>query len=324
MARIVGNLVPEDDYTHPLGPEPNFNESMYFNFFDRTRGVGGFVRLGNRANEGRAEKTVTLFLPDGRVLFSFDRAQIDGNDAFDAGGLRFEVLEPGQRLRSVYDGKVLELAEPRSMSDPRVAFAESPRRRVALDLVHDAVGPMYGGQADREEREQSAEQQFAKAHYEQHMAVAGELRIDDEVLPIEGFGLRDHSWGPRTWQAIHSYEWLTLNFGDDLGAMISIIRRTPESARVGGVVVRGMELDPVREATLEAEYEDNGLYHRRVETRIVTAGGEELLIEGTVKGFIPLRNRRDGRVTHIGEGMTEWRCGDRVGYGLSEFLRQVR
>jgi len=324
MARIVGNLVPEDDYTHPLGPEPNFNESMYFNFFDRTRGVGGFVRLGNRANEGRAEKTVTLFLPDGRVLFSFDRAQIDGNDAFDAGGLRFEVLEPGQKLRSVYDGKVLELAEPRSMSDPRAAFAESPRRRVALDLVHDAVGPMYGGQADREEREQSAEQQFAKAHYEQHMAVAGELRIDDEVLPIEGFGLRDHSWGPRTWQAIHSYEWLTLNFGDDLGAMVSIIRRTPESARVGGVVVRGMELDPVREATLEAEYEDNGLYHRRVEARIVTAGGEELLIEGTVKGFIPLRNRRDGRVTHIGEGMTEWRCGDRVGYGLSEFLRQVR
>jgi hypothetical protein len=324
MARIVGNLVPEDDYTHPLGPEPNFNESMYFNFFDRARGVGGFVRLGNRANEGRAEKTVTIFLPDGRVLFSFDRAQIDDNEAFDAGGLRFEVLEPGQTLRSVYEGKVLELAEPRSMSDPRAAFAESPRRRVALDLVHDAVGPMYGGQADRAEREQSAEQQFAKAHYEQHMAVTGELRIDDETLPIEGFGLRDHSWGPRTWQAIHSYEWLTLNFGDDLGAMVSIIRRTPESARVGGVVVRGMELDPVREATVVAEYEENGLYHRRVEARIATESGEKLEIEGSVKGFIPLRNRRDGRVTHIGEGMTEWRCGERVGYGLSEFLRQVR
>ena len=324
MARIVGNLVPEDDYTHALGPEPNFNESMYFNFFDRTRGVGGFVRLGNRANEGYAEKTVTLFLPDGRVLFSFDRARIDDNEAFAAGGLRFEVLEPGQTLRSVYEGKVLELAEPRTMRDPRAAFAESPRRRLALDLVHDAVGPMYGGQAGRGERSRSAEQQFAKAHYEQHMAVAGELRIDDETLPIEGFGLRDHSWGPRTWQAIHSYEWLTLNFGDDLGAMVSIIRRTPESARVGGVVVRGMELDPVREATVVAEYEENGLYHRRVEARIATESGEKLEIEGSVKGFIPLRNRRDGRVTHIGEGMTEWRCGERVGYGLSEFLRQVR
>ena len=27
---------------------------------------------------------------------------------------------------------------------------------------------------------------------------------------------------------------------------------------------------------------------------------------------------------HIGEGMTEWRLGDRIGYGLSEFLRQVK
>ena len=36
MARIIGNLTPEDDYLHPLGPEPNFNESMYFNFFDRS------------------------------------------------------------------------------------------------------------------------------------------------------------------------------------------------------------------------------------------------------------------------------------------------
>ena len=34
MAIIIGNLKPEDDGMHELGPEPNFNESMYFNFFD--------------------------------------------------------------------------------------------------------------------------------------------------------------------------------------------------------------------------------------------------------------------------------------------------
>jgi hypothetical protein len=55
-----------------------------------------------------------------------------------------------------------------------------------------------------------------------------------------------------------------------------------------------------------------------------TRKGERLDITGDVRGFIPLRNRREGKVTHIGEGMTEWRCGDRVGYGLSEFLRQVK
>ena len=324
MARIVGDLVPEDDYTHPLGPEPNFNESMYFNFFDRARRVGGFVRLGNRANEGRAELTATVYLPDGRVLFTFARPPISHNDAFDAGGMRFEVEEPTQRLRTRFDGELLELREPRAMADPKRAFTESPRRRVRIDLLHEAVGPMYGGHADREEQERAADQQFAKAHYEQHMAVKGEIAVEGASIPIEGFGLRDHSWGPRFWQAIHSYEWLTLNFGPDFGAMVSIIRRDPQHERVGGVVVRGDKLEPLRSARVTAEYEPNGLYHRRVLAQLETVGGEKLEITGEVVSFIPLRNRRGDMVTHIGEGMTEWRCGDRVGYGLSEFLRQVQ
>jgi hypothetical protein len=323
MARIIGNLVPGDDYTHPLGPEPNFNESMYFNFFDAERGMGGFVRIGNRANEGRAELTVTVYLPDGRVLFTFDRPRIDHNDAFDCGGLRFEVIEPTQTLRTVYRGPVLDLAEPRAMADPRKAFVESPKKEIALDLTHEAVGPMYGGSKAKEEEERAAEEQFAVAHYEQHMAVSGSVEIDGQSFPIRGYGLRDHSWGPRTWQAIASYEWLTMNFGPDLGAMVSIIRRDADHERKGGAIVRDGKLEWLADAEIRAEFEDNGLYHKRVFVDATTASGETLGIRGEVKGFIPLRNRRGGRVTHIGEGMTEWRLGDRVGYGLSEFLRQV-
>ena len=320
MAKILGNLSPEDDFTHPLGPEPNFNESMYFNFFDPTQGVGGFLRLGNRANEGHAEMTVTTYLPGGRVLFMFKRAEISHNDDFNAGGCRFEVIEPSQKLRTVYEGSVVDLAAPEQMQDPRKAFAENPRRRIKIDLVHDAVGPMYGGARESKE---PAEEQFASAHYEQHMAVSGELDLGDETIEIRGFGLRDHSWGPRYWQAIQSYEWLTLNFGADMGAMVSIVRRDENHQRTGGVIVRGDQLEPIEEAVISAEYAENGLQHRTVRAQVKTASGEELVFDGEVTGFIPLRNRREGLVTHIGEGMTRWRCGDRVGYGLSEFLRTV-
>ena len=324
MARIVGNLVPEDDYTHPLGPEPNFNESAYFNFFDPERHIGGFVRLGNRANEGRAEKTVTLYLPDGRVLFSFGREPISNNEAFDAGGLRFEVLTPAQKLRTSFEGRVLELREPRRMAEPREAFRDSPRLAVSLDLVHDAVGPMAGSSGSRQEQELPAEQQFARAHYEQHMAVEGELQIEGERFPIQGFGLRDHSWGPRHWQAIHGYEWLTLNFGADFGAALSFIRRAPGEERVGGMIVRGDEIEGITGGSLKAEYAADGLEHRCVEARVETTSGQTLEFQGDVQSYIPLRNRREGLLTHIGEGMTRWRCGERTGYGLSEFLRQVR
>ena len=323
MAKIIGNLKPEDDGLHPLGPESNFNESMYFNFFDPKQSFGGFVRLGNRANEGQAEMTVCLFLPDQRVLFSFKRAQIDHNDAFDAGGLRFEVIEPTQRLRTTYQGSALELANPKALSDPSKAFRESPRRKISLDLLHEAVGPMYGGAHDEKESERDSDKQFAKAHYEQHMHVTGVIDLGDETVQLDGYGLRDHSWGPRYWQAIEQYEWLTMNFGPDLGVMVSRIQVEGAEPREGGVIVRDGEFLPIAKVDIQAEYEENGLYHRSLVARVETKSGETHEIRGDVKGFIPLRNRREGMTTHIGEGMTEWTFDGRTGYGLSEFLRQV-
>ncbi len=47
-------------------------------------------------------------------------------------------------------------------------------------------------------------------------------------------------------------------------------------------------------------------------------------VKGKVLNLIPLRNRRDGLVTRISEGLTEWTLEDgRVGYGLSEYLDQI-
>lgn len=323
MAKIHGNLKPEDDGLHTLGPEPNFNESMYFNFFDPKKSFGGFVRLGNRANEGQSEMTVCLYLPDERVLFAFKRAQIDHNDAFDAGGLRFDVIEPTQRLRTTYAGSAIELANPKALSDPRTAFRESPRRKISLDLLHEAVGPMYGHANDKKELERDADKQFAKAHYEQHMHVTGTIDLGDEVVEIDGYGLRDHSWGPRYWQAIERYEWLTMNFGPDLGIMVSRVQVAGAEPRESGVIVRGDDVEYISKVDIEAKYEDNDLYHRSLVAKIETRNGEQHEIHGAVKGFIPLRNRREGLTTHIGEGMTEWTFGDQTGYGLSEFLRQV-
>ena len=42
-------LDPSDEFMHELGPESNFNESMYFNFFDRARSADhAWQRRGHR------------------------------------------------------------------------------------------------------------------------------------------------------------------------------------------------------------------------------------------------------------------------------------
>ncbi len=53
--------------------------------------------------------TICLYLPDGRVAFMFKRPEVHDNDAFDAAGMRFEVIEPFEHLRVSYDGKVVVL-----------------------------------------------------------------------------------------------------------------------------------------------------------------------------------------------------------------------
>ena len=59
---------------------------FYFNFFDREQQRGGFIRMGNRANEGYAEMTVIVFNPDGSAFFNYKKPEITHNDGWNAGG----------------------------------------------------------------------------------------------------------------------------------------------------------------------------------------------------------------------------------------------
>ena len=324
MVAVYGDVQAQDDYTHPLGPETNFNESMYFNFFDHSRRQGGFVRIGNRANEGYAEVTLTLYLPTGEVLFNYLRPQIDSNDAMDAGGMKFEILEPLLKHRSTFEGGAVFLTNPSQMADPSNAFRNNPKKRVTVDITHEGVGPVYGSAGSQPDAD-SEERSFARAHYEQHMRTYGTITVDGETLQIDGTGLRDHSWGPRYWQAIHSYRWLTCTFGPDLGIMVSEITREEDGPRAqNGVVIRGEGFDRIVKVDLDSEFSEGERHHKRMTARIGTQSGEELVIEGHVLGYIPLRNRRANMITHIGEGMTEYKMGDRTALGISEYLDQVQ
>src|SRR5437867_11621274 len=119
-------LEPSDEHMHPLESAKNFNESMYFNFFDPADRVGGWFRLGNRPNEGYAEMTTCVYLPDGSVGFMFARPEVHHNDAFDAGGMRFDVTAPFEELQVSYDGRVCLLTEPEQMANPHQAFQDNP------------------------------------------------------------------------------------------------------------------------------------------------------------------------------------------------------
>ncbi|MBM4205376.1 MAG: hypothetical protein FJ194_14690 [Gammaproteobacteria bacterium] len=322
-------LLPQDEYMHPLEAAANFNESMYFNVFDRAHNLGGWFRLANRPNEGRGEMTCCIYLPDGRVGFMFKRPERRDNDAFDGGGMKFSVVEPFWELALTYRGKLCLLDNPQDMSDPSTAFRKNPSVEAAIDLNFMGISPMFGGEPvndDGSQIQQKAEEGFARGHYEQHMRGRGTIRIGTEIYPIDGLGLRDHSWGPRFWQSIYWYRWLPMAFDENFAMMVSIVCRNAGEMHAGGMVLRDGQYVMIRDAKISAGYDEN---HCQTTLDVkVRTDEREYHVTGKVKSLIPLRNRRqtpDGEslVTRITEGMTEYVCDGKTGYGLSEFLDQI-
>jgi len=316
---------PDDDLLHPPDDDPNYNESRYYSFFDRVAGMGGWVRMGNRPNQGHTELTICLYLPDGRVGFMFKRPAIDGNSAHDAGGLKFEVIEPYRAHRVSYDGKVCVLAQPRDMADPKKAFAENPHVPCALHLELTSAAQATGGEPEYGEGEEpDLGHEFGRGHTEQQMVINGSVRVGEQSFAItDAYGLRDHSWGPRVWQSIPWYRWLIASFGT-LGIAATIRGEHGSSERLQSGYVYDVtrygddRAVPVRTITLTTDYDDAHFPIRNC--AVVTTDDHAYELTGEIWSSIPLRNRRDDQVTRITENATRWTCEGITGTGMSEYL----
>jgi len=326
MSNVIIRLEPEDEYNHTPDEAKNYNESMYFNVFDHTSKMGGWFRLGNRPNEGYAEMTCCLYLPDGRIGFMYGKPKIENNDFFKAGGMSFEVIEPFKKLSIAYKGKLLILDEPKQMLEPGNAFKNNPTELCDVNIEIEGISPMFGGQAvneDGSDLDSDPEKSFSKAHYEQHTSGKGIIKVGSEEWTISGLGLRDKSWGPRYWQSIEWYRWLTININSEIGFMISIVHQGPDSERRGGMALIDGKYQIIKDCRIETNYDDD-LLHTSFKAWAKTEE-DEYEIDGKVISLIPLRNRRENpegkmQTTRIGEGMTEYNYKGITGYGMSEYL----
>ena len=320
-------LDPRDEYTHPPEPVGNYNESMYFNAFDPAVGIGAWVRIGNRPNEGHAEMSCCVYLPDGRVGFMFSRPAITGNEAMAAAGMRFEVLEPFKRHRVTYEGELLLMDDPLAMADPSSAFKRYPKRPASISLEFEGVSPMHGGEIvgmDGQAIVLDPEHSVYRGHTEQNMAVEGHITVDGTVYPFKGgTGYRDKSWGPRHWHSFFWYKWLPVTFSRDFGILLSIKGR-PEGGpnRVSGNVLRNGAYEAVIDGRIETQY-DAAWIPQGLTAWVTTAQGTYVM-KGRVRTTVPLRHRKVGATdwrtyTRITEGLTEYTCEGQTALGMAEY-----
>lgn len=329
---------PADELFHPVGDHPSWSESYYFNVIDSTTGVGAFTRMGFRPNDGWADALHAVYLPEGRVAFTYGRRTdlspgvVDSfGDADPAvGNLTLRRGEPFARWNIVYSGEAQDLADPTVMLAATKDRPEGWSRPAQLDMdvTFEAISaPHYavGG---------------AQGHFEQTGSARGTIRLGDESWAIDGYGVRDKSWGPRTWQApsgsaakasgqsaVESgcfLNWFSMNFGADL-ALGGACGRTADGTFVGkGWIQRGERTLDLDDVSIATDYDpDNPLLHRVVHLRAVDADGMPVVVEGEVVTICPTKiPRRDG-VTFVNEGLARFETDGRVGWGIAEHWHAV-
>lgn len=318
-------MKPEHEFMHVPDDLVNFNESAYTNAFDTASPVGGWMRLGNRVNEGHAELSVCLYLPGGRIACQFLRPKIASNDRFDAGGLSYTVHEPLKTVSMRYEGELLIVDDPDQLREPQALFASGPRLPGIVEWTHEAISPIHGGEPADDTVDTMYGRDFSRGHFNQHGRTKGSITVGSKRFEIDGRGWRDHSWGPRYWQVIWYYRLFIANFDNGDGFMLlKITDRNGRSRRQGVLLVDGdyeevIEFDVTTEWTPEQD-------PARMRIAVLTEK-RKALIDGEILTLAPLRNRRkaDGEtlVSRIAEGYTRFSWEGRTGRGMTEYIERV-
>jgi hypothetical protein len=318
-------LEPQDEFPHLPDGSPIFNESVYVNGFDARLGMGGWMRLGNRVGEGHAELSVCFYLPDGRIACQFQRPPILDNSLFMAGGLEIAVREPFKRLDVHYRGEVMLVDEPEALNDPASLFQNAPRARADIRWDLLGVSELHGGRPLSDQQQTMYGRDFSLNHFNQHVSVAGHISIGEQTWMFDGHGWRDHSWGPRTWQAIHSYRLFLANFGDGRGFMLLRITGGDGISRRVGVLMKDGQYEDVIDLDVTTRWKSP--QSPRTASIAVRTKGRTALIEAELLNVAPLRNRRKvgdtTLVSRIWEGFTRFTCDGREGLGMSEYIERL-
>ena len=310
---------PDDEGMHEPTDHSQFNESMYFNFVDSGSGFAVLIRMGNRVNEGYAECTVLVYLPDGGAAIRFDRAPITANDRFDAAGLKFEVVEPLRHVRVTFEGTANRLTKGTDLADPKAALGNSPIVPLSLSLDYDSIHLHGMGESD-DGGLAGGSSAIATGHYQGPQRVTGTVELDGERFEVEGLGFRDHSWGPRIWQGPQWWRWISCLADENNGFVGWVTKVDGQVQPATGMVLRDGKISLVSSVAITSTYgEDPPHYPESIDISLTTTEGITHRATGQIFHNVPLRHRRDGTVARLAEVIAKYDFDGLEAYGIMEY-----
>jgi len=285
-------ITEKDEGRHPAGEGELWNESYYFNFYDKHTRIGGFTRIGLQENINKSNVWCLLIKDKhpvyNRFILELLHTQAGMNQGVTVGGLTYKMVEPLKQFQIQFND-----------------------RNTQLDLTWKAVHPVKeigGGSGELPDN-------IASGHYEQAGIVTGTITLKGESYSLEGFGMRDHSWGIRDWEGVKNWMAIWPIFGKDL--VIAAIRVTLLDDKVvhTGFIFDGNNNLDIVQVEPKVELAEDQLTQKRLALKVTDEKGQTRDISGNLITNFPLPY--DGNL--LNEAMFEYQLGERTGYGLFEY-----
>jgi hypothetical protein len=309
MAVALEQITADAERWQQPGAEEQWSDSFYFGGGDG-QGLAFYSRVGRRPNEGVTEGALGIWLPGQGFLLTFARTGL--GESIAAGPVNFECALPLRLWEIGFEGggRLFERAE----------HIATDRERYETVEVHGALRFMAWG--DPLSFRSGLAEGVATSHYEQPGSIAGTIEVGGRRHALAGRGMRDHSWGVRDWQAVPYWRWFGMIADPDNFLVLNNVGTRGGREVAGGFLMRDGVVAPIEACETESEMDPELGCQRSFVARARDATGRETTLSGRAIEVAPLRQRRDGRLTHVHEGLTEYDWEGRRGTGISEYLVQ--
>lgn len=283
----------DDDQLHVSSGGESWRESYYFNFVDLKNGLSGFTTIGLMPTINKGEFVFTLFYNGQRMVYFVESTisfePIKNNLILSNGNLTYEQLSPMKKWR-------LHFCKDSTLAD-LIWEGRFPPFSFGIGSGTSWIG-----------------------HFEQSGLITGMVKVDGTIIPVEGLGQRDKSWGPRDWHidswfALHAqFRSISIGLRRDCSGGSFTLSGEISDAR-GHVKIASMDL--------QTEYSDN--VPQRATSKIIGLDGKTYTLHSefiSSTSFVKFSKPFSRGRTDLFEIMAIHKCDElnEIGTGLLEWL----
>jgi hypothetical protein len=207
----------ESEFPHPIETAPNWTEHYFFQGYDFENEYGICIHMGRLVADPQIWRpTIQVYLPNQELLI----AKLHGRNghAFGPGAspLKISCIEPFRVWSVEFDGVGQRVKRTELMQS---VVEDAPMEPIRFHILFEAAGPIYGRKADIPDG-----RSVGRFHSEQICHLRGHFQHEGKIILAKGYGVRDHSSGPRDYGPVLGDCWFQTQYENGDAIMVQIVR----------------------------------------------------------------------------------------------------